>query len=192
VGNLPYGADEDELRQHVVRWCQLDRPDDVEGVRIVRDRATSRCRGFGYVLLRHRGMVATALLRLPGTEYMKRPLRVTVCGRHFKREGVGQLKKATTSSTSPAQASGSVPPNADNAAGALRRILAKQLTEPTQGVKTRRARGEKKKPNQKPSARKAGTSKRTASQARETKLARKMQKRVNKGMGKNKVVKAKR
>jgi RNA recognition motif-containing protein len=81
VGNLPYSAQEGLLQEHFL--TQLG-DDSVEGVRIVRDRETMQCKGFGYVLLKTKALVAEALTKLPESIFMKRKLRVKACGKRFK------------------------------------------------------------------------------------------------------------
>eukprot|EP00566_Odontella_aurita_P010872 CAMPEP_0113575852 /NCGR_PEP_ID=MMETSP0015_2-20120614/27938_1 /TAXON_ID=2838 /ORGANISM="Odontella" /LENGTH=408 /DNA_ID=CAMNT_0000479157 /DNA_START=176 /DNA_END=1398 /DNA_ORIENTATION=+ /assembly_acc=CAM_ASM_000160 len=76
VGNLPYKADETTLRDHFSAV-------DVTGVRIVRDPSTQQCKGFGYVLLKERSDVPAAL-EMHGTKYMRKELRVSVCGKRTK------------------------------------------------------------------------------------------------------------
>ena len=78
LGNLPFDAKEDEVRQHFQAAVA-----GVEAVRIVRDRDTQMGKGFGYVLFNTRAS-AGAALRLNGTVLRNRPLRVTVCGKRTK------------------------------------------------------------------------------------------------------------
>ena len=87
VGNLPYQADEESLRANFVEACPDWEDEDIEGVRIVRDKETHKCKGFGYLLMKDVSMVATALRSMDGTDYMGRPLRVRVCGKRFKTRG---------------------------------------------------------------------------------------------------------
>lgn len=75
VGNLPYEADEETLLKHFDNLLSdaNDVKDDtnndghdqsftiVHGVRIVRDKDTMKCKGFGYVLLSNKSYVAKAL-----------------------------------------------------------------------------------------------------------------------------------
>jgi nucleolar protein 12 len=130
-GNLPYGAEETSLQEHFVKGCDFDAA-DVEGVRIVRDKETFQCKGFGYVLLREKSLVATAL-KLHSSTYMGKQLRVLVCGKRFKnRKG----EPAKPRYASPAE-------KEKISVGAFRRVVAKQQAEAAKMNK--RKRGEKKK-----------------------------------------------
>ena len=66
----------------------------VEAVRLVRDRETQQCKGFAYVLFRTADSVPYAL-KMNGTTYMKREIRVMVCGKKFKGRG-GEAKRIPT------------------------------------------------------------------------------------------------
>jgi RNA recognition motif-containing protein len=95
VGNLPYQAEEMSLQQHFVKECGFQEI-DVEGVRIIRDKDTMLCKGFGYVIFREKSMVAVALNKMHESTYMKRQLRVTVCGKRFKgRRGDDKAEDST-------------------------------------------------------------------------------------------------
>jgi nucleolar protein 12 len=162
VGNLPYTADEETLKQH---FCKVEgstiQLEDIEGARIVRDKETFQCRGFGYVLFQNRSMVSVALQTINGTKYMKRELRIQVCGRRFKGKKGSEPKEKK-----------------EEPLGVLRRMLAK----PEESKKKRRARGEKKEGHKPANA--GGVSKRAAVDAKVEKRVKKIQKRITKGMGK--------
>jgi len=171
VGNLPYGAKESTLQDHFIKGCLLDGK-DVVGVRIVRDKETFQCKGFGYVLFREKNMIPTAL-KLHESTYMKRPLRVMVCGKRLK----GRRGEAPKSQYDPKQENGKV------SIGAFRRIIAKQQKDAS--VTNKRKRGGKKTIKAvKASA--GGVSKRAALNKKVEKKVKKLQKRVSKGMGKTK------
>ncbi|RWS16292.1 RNA-binding protein 34-like protein [Dinothrombium tinctorium] len=55
VGNLPYNVSEDDI------WQVFDNDNNVEGVRIVRDRTTGLGKGFAFVLFKSKHDVALAL-----------------------------------------------------------------------------------------------------------------------------------
>jgi nucleolar protein 12 len=93
VGNLPYQAEEMSLQQHFVKECGFQEI-DVEGVRIIRDKDTMLCKGFGYVIFREKSMVAVALNKMHESTYMKRQLRVTVCG-NASRDGEEMTRQRT-------------------------------------------------------------------------------------------------
>jgi nucleolar protein 12 len=89
----PTQTDEASLRQHFVQGCSLAN-EDIENVRIVRDKLTQQCKGFGYILFTTKTMATTALQRMHETTYKKRNLRVTVCGKRFKgRKGDPSRRK---------------------------------------------------------------------------------------------------
>lgn len=187
IGNLPYGADESTLQEHFCQGCGLE-IDDVVGVRIVRDRETFQCKGFGYVLFRESSMVSTALQRMDGKVYGKRELRVQVCGKRFKskigKKGAKKSHDEATPSPSKKQRTKEVRKVSDDQAspsGVLRRILEKSIKKAPE--KKRRVRGEKSKKN---SSRKPGVSKRATLEAKVDKRVKKLEKRASKGMGKAK------
>lgn len=177
VGNLPYQADEASLQDHFVQGCGLE-IHQVKGVRIIRDKETFQCKGFGYVLFEDATLVATALQKMHESIYMKRPLRVKVCGKSLKgRRGQEQPKKKKQRTNTNDEV---VAPT-----GAFRRVISASKTAgnaPTGAKKNKRLRGEKKK--SKPGI-KPGVSKRAASEAKAEKRAKKIEKRMSKGMGKN-------
>jgi len=171
VGNLPYSAKEQTLQEHFEKGCLLE-TGDVVGVRLVRDKETFQCKGFGYVLFREKNIVSTAL-KLHETTYMKKKIRVMVCGKRFKgkKGGASQPKKQSqvTKRTS---------------VGAFRRIIAKQQQNTLSHSK--RKRGEKKKNAVVAKAGAGNVSKRAALDKKVEKKVKKLQKRASKGMGKNK------
>jgi nucleolar protein 12 len=183
VGNLPYYSDETSLQALFVKKCGLvDK--DVENVRIVRDKDTMKCKGFGYVLFDNKSMVATALQKMHGCVYMKRELRVTVCGKRFKGRR-GQEKEASSDKKQKRSFEGKRASAAD-ATGAFKRILGKKGAESSSPKKKKRARGDTKKSavNAKKGVKKAGVSRRAAAEAKVGKRIKKIEKRVSKGMGK--------
>jgi len=186
VGNLPYGADEETLREHFedkLSEGDFNEADGeaISGVRIIRDNETQKCKGFGYVILRDATLVPLAL-QLHETKYMKRELRVMVCGKRFKGkrgsdnkanltgkprsfEGQRATSDTTKSSTRKRKAEG-----ASSSSGSGGKVM------------KRRARSEKKAaPGGKP-----GMSKRAASEQKVNKRVKKLQNRAVKGMGKKK------
>jgi nucleolar protein 12 len=175
VGNLPYQAEEMSLQQHFVKECGFQEI-DVEGVRIIRDKDTMLCKGFGYVIFREKSMVAVALNKMHESTYMKRQLRVTVCGKCFKgRRGDDKAEDSTKRRSFEGKRSVVVAP------GAIKRILGKKASAKEDSIaKKRRARGDPKKK----AAKKAGVSKRAAAVAKIGKRMKKIKKRVSKGMGK--------
>lgn len=180
IGNLPYGAEEETLRDLFLKGVGADGNDDedpvVSGVRIVRDKETQKCKGFAYVTFRDASFVALAL-NLHESKYMKREIRVQVCGKRTKgKKGDGinnkrsfEGQRATTSgkllSTGKRKAEGG---EASSSGGGK--------------TKRRRARSEKKTGP----ASKSGLSKRAATEKKVKTKVKKLQQRAAKGMGKKK------
>lgn len=187
VGNLPYAADEQTLRDHFA--THLSAGEDlneregsaVSGVRLVRDKDTQNCKGIGYVLLRDATLVPLAL-QLHGTTYKKRELRVMISGKRFKGNG-GDAAAGTSGKRATGKRGDGA---ADNPAG--RRVTSKRkadaaATPPPAGSsgkpKKRRARSEKK-----AAAGPKGMSKRAVTEQKVKKRVKKLQRRSVKGMGK--------
>jgi nucleolar protein 12 len=171
VGNLPYATEEGTLQAHFIKGCDL-KLSDVEGVRIVRDKETFQCKGFGYVLFKERSMVPMAL-KLHETIYMKKQIRVQVCGKRFKNTKNAVPKPAYQNSQGEEQVT----------VGAFRRLLAKDSKESISNHK--RKRGQKKKSTLAAKKSPSGLSKRAALDKKVDQKVRKLQKRAAKGMGKN-------
>jgi len=131
------------------------------------------------VLFKDRSLVATALRRMHGSMYMRRDIRVMVCGRRFKgKSGASSREKKKKRSSEGRQSEDAH----TETVGALRRILKKKSADEGSDKK-KRARAAKK--SNKPSAKKAGVSKRAAVEAKTGKRVKKIQKRISKGMGKS-------
>jgi nucleolar protein 12 len=190
VGNLPYTADEETLAAHFATVLNRHAKDTVpteqmiEGVRIVRDKDTQLCKGFGYILFSDTSFVARALQTCHGTKYLlKNELRVLVCGKRTKnQQGQTTIPKATARRQAAlSSASG----------GAVQRVLLKQLTA-TPPKSQRRKRGGPSSTNASSStktvpAKKAGAStksKRAVSMGKTEQRVKKIEKRIAKGMGK--------
>ncbi|KAL9181862.1 hypothetical protein ACHAXT_012205 [Thalassiosira profunda] len=183
VGNLPYGTDEETLRDHFL--SRLNEEEDlneregspVAGVRIIRDKETQKCKGFGYVTLRDATLVPPAL-QLHGSTYMKRELRVVICGKRCKGNRGEEGKRAGRRSF-----------EGQRATESSHRKPKRQSEEGGSGggggggkAKRRRARSDKKAA---PGAT-AGMSKRAAAERRVNQRVKKLKKRQAKGMGKKK------
>jgi len=188
VGNLPYGADEETLREHFSD--QLSEVEDlnerdgvaISGVRLIRDKETQKCKGFGYVSLRDATLVPAAL-QLHGTTYMKRELRVMVCGKRFKgkRGDDSTGNKFGRRSFEGQRATGAAP--ARNRSSKRKSEEGVSSSGGSSGGKPRkrRARSEKKAINY---GSKSGLSKRAATEQKVNKRVKKLEKRAAKGMGK--------
>ena len=181
VGNLPYAAEENLLHQHFLK--ELNSGEDaVEGVRIIRDPETMQCKGFGYVLLKNKALVAEALT-LNESTFMKRQIRVQVCGKRFKGSR-GQDVPGKSSKSFEGRRS---------TPGAAQRVLGKLKTKNKLGSKAtllpskhkkRRTHSERNaaaKPGKT-----GGISKRAAAEAKTERRVKKIKKRITKGMGKAK------
>jgi len=164
IGNLPYQADEESLRATFVRACPDWKDEDIEGVRIVRDKETHKCKGFGYLLMKDVSMVATALRSMDGTDYMGRPLRVRVCGKRFKTRGA----EDPTATAAPK------PQKEKPVVAALKQLVTK---DQHQSKQNKRKRGSGKKTP-------SGKSKRAESEAKTNQRIKKIEKRIRNGMGK--------
>lgn len=70
VGNLPFSATEDDLRQLFDPYGRLER------VSIVTDRETGRSRGFGFVEMANNSEADGAISGLDGRDWNGRPLKV--------------------------------------------------------------------------------------------------------------------
>lgn len=185
VGNLPYGADEETLREHFEEKLQEGdfneaEGDPISGVRIIRDSATQKCKGFGYVILRDATLVPLAL-QLHESKYMKRELRVMICGKRTKGKRGSDNKANLTGKPRSFEGQRAT---SDTKKSSTRKRKAEGDASSSGGGKVmkRRARSDKKTaPGGKP-----GMSKRAASEQKVNKRVKKLQKRAVKGMGKKK------
>jgi RNA recognition motif-containing protein len=71
VGNLPFSASEDELRE------LFEEHGPVESIAIITDRETGRPRGFGFVQMETSEGATSAIRALDGKPFGGRPLRVS-------------------------------------------------------------------------------------------------------------------
>jgi RNA recognition motif-containing protein len=69
IGNLPYSATEDDLRELFAQHG------DVHAIKLISDRDTGLPRGFGFVEM-DPAAAGAAIAALDGTEYKGRTLRV--------------------------------------------------------------------------------------------------------------------
>ncbi len=70
VGNLPYNATEDELKQAFEGYGRVD------SARIIVDKYTDQSKGFGFVEMPDSGEAQAAISGLDGKDMGGRPLRV--------------------------------------------------------------------------------------------------------------------
>ncbi len=80
VGNLPYSATEDQLRDMAAEYGE------VLSVRIITDQYTGRSRGFGFIEMEN---ADAALSQLNGKELDGRPLRVNEANERPRPSGMG-------------------------------------------------------------------------------------------------------
>ena len=192
VGNLPYHADEETLISHFLE--SLDEEEDlnehegsaIKGVRIIREKDTQKCKGFGYVTLRDATLVPLAL-QLHGSTYMKRELRVMVCGKRFKgKRGDDNSKDIKMSGGARRAFEGQRATRGDNTKMQSSKRKADE-GGPSGGsgkVKKRRARSEKRSAPGGGSNNKSGMSRRAATEKKVNKRVKKLERRAVKGMGK--------
>jgi len=84
VGNLPYEAEEDEVRKHFLA-CG-----DIKSVRIVHDKNTGRCVGIGYIEFADKN-AREAAVQMNNQEFNGRPLRIArVLRKNDKRKRVSE------------------------------------------------------------------------------------------------------
>mmetsp|Transcript_19268 Transcript_19268/g.28064 ORF Transcript_19268/g.28064 Transcript_19268/m.28064 type:complete len:422 (-) Transcript_19268:107-1372(-) len=181
LGNLPYDAEEDAIRQHFITNAVDLEEEDVVNVRLVRDPSTMSCKGFGYVLLKDATCVPSAL-RLHETVCSGKKIRVLVCKKHGKKK---KDDKSSSSSGNQKQKR--------NFEGHRANVETKKSKNNTDGSNKKKKRRTKSERNAiqaatKPNAphKKGTTSKRVAKELKTKKRVKKIQKRVEKGMGKNK------
>ncbi|GAX23178.1 nucleolar protein 12 [Fistulifera solaris] len=189
VGNLPFDDADAEtgLHQHFAKHCSCEE-EDIEAVRVIRDKETFASKGFGYVLFTSSALQATALRCVPGTKYKDRELRVMPCRKEKRKskeqQTVGKTsvtireEKPQKSKTKPGGSDGRVAEDKAKVVGALRRLLAKD--EKASKEKKKRARGAPKTTT----PHKSGVSKK---KAKADKLVHKMiQKKVDKEISQRK------
>ncbi len=83
VGNLPFAATEDSLRQH------FSQAGNVTSAKIITDRATGRSKGFGFVEMSSDDEASSAISRLNGSDFSGRNISVSEARPMQPREGGG-------------------------------------------------------------------------------------------------------
>ncbi len=81
VGNLPFKASEEEIRELFAQAGQ------VESVKIITDRDTGQSRGFGFVEMASGEEARKAIEMFEGKEWMQRALKVNEAKPQERREG---------------------------------------------------------------------------------------------------------
>jgi RNA recognition motif-containing protein len=72
VGNLPYSATEDDLKNH------FSQAGTVTSVALIKDRATGRAKGFGFVEMSTAEEAQKAISMFHGQDFMGRTITVNV------------------------------------------------------------------------------------------------------------------
>ena len=72
VGNLPYAASEDELKEH------FSKAGTVTSVALIKDKATGRAKGFGFVEMSSDAEAQKAISMFHGQDFMGRSITVNV------------------------------------------------------------------------------------------------------------------
>jgi RNA recognition motif-containing protein len=83
VGNLPFSASEDEIRDHFAQAGSVDT------VKLIMDRDTGRPKGFGFVEMASDEDAEAAIERLNGQNFNGRPLTVNEARPMQPRSGGG-------------------------------------------------------------------------------------------------------
>lgn len=86
VGNLPFSATEDSLKEAFSKFGT------VETVTIITDRNTGQSRGFGFIELSSEGEAAEAVGKMNSAEMDGRALKVSVALAKKPRAGPGALR----------------------------------------------------------------------------------------------------
>jgi len=146
-----------------------------------------QCKGFGYVLFKDKSLVPEAL-KLHESEYMKRKIRVLVCGKRFKGRR-GNPKDDSESSDKNRDFEGRRGTIINAAAKRVLDKLKNGVVDSTRSAfLVTEATGKKKRGAKKfvLKSSNSGISKRASSEKKLDKRVKKIQKRVVKGMGKAK------
>jgi RNA recognition motif-containing protein len=86
VGNLPFSATEDSLKEAFLQFGT------VESVTIITDRDTGQSKGFGFLELATRQEAASAITRMNGAEMDGRTLKVSEALAKIPRGGSGPAR----------------------------------------------------------------------------------------------------
>ena len=81
VGNLPFSATEDSLKEAFLQFGS------VESVNIITDRDTGQSRGFGFLEMATQQEAASAVTRMNGSEMDGRTLKVSEAHAKVPRDG---------------------------------------------------------------------------------------------------------
>lgn len=81
VGNISYKMTDSQLRAEFAKYGV------VHSARIVTERQSGRSKGYGFVIMPHRGEAETAIRAINGTEVMGRPIRCNEAREDSRPEG---------------------------------------------------------------------------------------------------------
>ncbi|CAI5715992.1 unnamed protein product [Peronospora destructor] len=85
LGNVPLKCTDDQVVEFFTKRLKTkEEPEPIENVRIFRDRESGLGKGFGFLLLKTRALVAKTL-SIRDLRMENRELRVQVCGKRFKK-----------------------------------------------------------------------------------------------------------
>lgn len=87
VGNISFKATEDDMKD---LFSQMG---EVVSVRLIKDEATGRLRGFGFVEMATKEDAQKAISSLNGTTFMERSLVVNEAKPQERREGGGRSRE---------------------------------------------------------------------------------------------------
>jgi len=119
IGNLSYDTQEQSLREFFEQAIAND--SSIEGVRVVRDKTTMKCKGVGYILFQNRQIVMQAL-KLNGVTFLNRKIRVMACSNKKRKQNENLRRKQ----------------NSDLSHGASRRIREKVHKNETKSTTVRK------------------------------------------------------
>jgi RNA recognition motif-containing protein len=81
VGNISFRASEDDLREH------FSQAGEVTSVKLIKDNATGRLRGFGFVEMSSDEEAQKAITMFNGKQFMERAIVVNEAKPQEKKEG---------------------------------------------------------------------------------------------------------
>jgi RNA recognition motif-containing protein len=83
VGNIPYDATEDDLRNLFSKYGEI------ESLKIIQDKYTGRSRGFGFIEMTQEKDAIDAIDKLNGKDFMEKTLKVSEARPQQKRRRGG-------------------------------------------------------------------------------------------------------
>ncbi len=125
VGNLPYSAKAEELKEMFARHGEVSR------ATIILDRETNRPRGFAFIEMTSEKEAEAAVAALAGHDFQGRPLTVN-CARNNVVRGAGNTSQAAMRPATPAPAAtpAAAPPATAGTLGAALGVLGAPAAAP--------------------------------------------------------------